>query len=74
VVDFVPHDWKPLTRLPADITVELQHIINLVFSEQRLPSCDPYLIDVCRCAIREIQQLRARQPKPSKDFLGGPMS
>jgi hypothetical protein len=74
MVDFVPLDWKPRSHINADITIELQHIIDLVVIDCRLPSRDPYLIEVCRSAIREIQQLRARQPKPNPDFLGGPMS
>jgi hypothetical protein len=68
-------DWKPVSYLNPDITVELDRIANLVMTDQRLPSRDPYLIDVCLAAIREIQQLRAAVPKKvSSDFLGGPMS
>jgi hypothetical protein len=71
---FVPMDWKPVSRLNADITVELKHIANLVIMGRRLPSRDPYLIDVCLAAIKEIQRLRAAASKTPEPFLGGPMS
>ncbi len=58
--DFVPEGWEPISRLAPDITVELKNIVNLVMNGQRLPRRDPYLIDVCLSAIREIEQLRAR--------------
>ena len=70
MISFVPPDWKPVSRLNSDITVELQHIVNRVMNNCRLPSRDPYLIDVCLAAIKEIERLRAAVPKMSE----GPMS
>ncbi len=69
----VPRDWRPSSRIDSDVVVELDHIVNRVMNECRLPRHDPYLIDVCLAAMKEIQKLRAEAPKPLPDemFFGG---
>src|SRR5262249_59948530 len=66
---FVPPGWRPRSHLDDDITVELYDIVTLVMNEQRLPSRDPYLIDVCLAAIKEIQRLR-RSAQTSRAIPG----
>jgi hypothetical protein len=54
-------DWKPVTQYleNKDIANELRHIAHVVMDGGRLPNRDPYLIDVCLLAEREIYRLRA---------------
>ena len=74
VSDYTSHEFLNTRKyLNKDITVELDNVATIVMCGSRIHNRDPYLIDVCIMAIREIQMLR-RQVKQSQDFLGGPMS
>jgi hypothetical protein len=45
-------------RIQGDVTEHLDEISTRVMLGRRLPPHDPYLINVCITAIREIQLLR----------------
>ena len=60
-------DFRTVTKVNPDITVELFGIVNRLILGQRLPNYD-HIVDVCRCAIREIERLRAAQPPKPEDW------